>query len=75
MMPLGATSIPKYGSLIRPDPQIVALRAHCARTARALRLRLPLIPGRHRSNAKLFIRGWRATARGLCAVEVDERSK
>ena len=42
MMPLGAPSISKYGSLVRPDTQIVALRAHCARTARALRLRPPL---------------------------------
>ena len=33
MMPLGAPSISKYGSLVRPDAQIVALRAHCARTA------------------------------------------
>ena len=41
MMPLGAPSISKYGSLVRPDAQIVALRVHCARTARALRLRLP----------------------------------
>ena len=41
MMPLGAPSITKYGSLVRPGTQIVALRAHCARTARALRLRLP----------------------------------
>ena len=41
MMPLGAPSISKYGSLVRPDAQIVALRAQCARTARALRLRLP----------------------------------
>ena len=30
MMPLGAPSIAKYGSLVRPDAQIVALRAHCA---------------------------------------------
>ena len=30
MMPLGAPSISKYGSLVRPDAQIVALRAHCA---------------------------------------------
>ena len=45
MMPLGAPSISKYGSLVRPDAQIVALRAHCARTARALRLRLPLTTG------------------------------
>ena len=30
MMPLGAPSISKYGSLVRPDTQIVALRAHCA---------------------------------------------
>ena len=30
MMPLGAPSITKYGSLVRPDAQIVALRAHCA---------------------------------------------
>ena len=29
MMPLGAPSIPKYGSLVRPDTQIVALRTHC----------------------------------------------
>ena len=34
MMPLGAPSISKYGSLVRPDAQIVALRA--------MRLRLPL---------------------------------
>ena len=33
MMPLGAPSISKYGSLVRPDAQIVALRAHCAHTA------------------------------------------
>ena len=33
MMPLGAPSISKYGSLLRPDAQIVALRAHCARGA------------------------------------------
>ena len=43
MMPLGAPSISKYGSLVRPDAQIVALRAHCARTSRALRLRRPLL--------------------------------
>ena len=30
MMPLGAPSISKYGSLVRPDAQIVALRVHCA---------------------------------------------
>ena len=30
MMPLGAPSISKYGSLVRPDAQIVALRAHYA---------------------------------------------
>ena len=31
--PLGVTMMPsisKYGSLVRPDAQIVALRAHCA---------------------------------------------
>ena len=33
MMPLGAPSISKYGSLVWPDAQIVALRAHCTRTA------------------------------------------
>ena len=33
LMPLGAPSISKYGSLVRPDAQIVALRAHCAHTA------------------------------------------
>ena len=33
MMHLGAPSISKYGSLVRPDAQIVALRAHCTRTA------------------------------------------
>ena len=33
MMPLGAPSISKYGSLVQPDAQIVALRAQCARTA------------------------------------------
>ena len=33
MMPLGAPSISKYGSLVRRDAQIVALRAHCTRTA------------------------------------------
>ena len=31
MMPLRAPSISKYGSLVRPDAQIDALRAHCAR--------------------------------------------
>ena len=31
MMPLGAPSISKYGSLVRPDAQIVALRAHSAK--------------------------------------------
>ena len=41
MMPLGAPSISKYGSLVRQDAQIVALCAHCARTSRALRLRRP----------------------------------
>ena len=46
MMPLGAPSISKYGSLVRPDAQIVAMCAHCARTARALRLRRPLCPAR-----------------------------
>ena len=30
MMPLGAPSISKYGSLVRPRAPIVALRAHCA---------------------------------------------
>ena len=30
MMPLGAPSISKYGSLVRSDTQIVALCAHCA---------------------------------------------
>ena len=33
MMPLGAPSISKYRSLVRPDAQIVALRVHCACTA------------------------------------------
>ena len=33
MMPLGAPSISKYGSLVRPNAQIVALRAHYACTA------------------------------------------
>ena len=33
MMPLGAPSISKYGSLVRPNAQIAALRAPCARTA------------------------------------------
>ena len=33
MMPLGAHSISKYGALVRPDAQIVAVRAHCACTA------------------------------------------
>ena len=33
MMPLGAPSISKHGSLVRPNAQIGALRAHCARTA------------------------------------------
>ena len=41
MMPLGAPSITKYGSLVRPDAQIVALRAHCVRTA----LKAPPEPG------------------------------
>ena len=30
MVPLGAPSISKYGSLVRLDAHIVALRAHCA---------------------------------------------
>ena len=30
MMPLGAPSISKYGSLVQPDAQIAALRTHCA---------------------------------------------
>ena len=30
MMPLGGPSISKYGFLVRPDAQIVALRAPCA---------------------------------------------
>ena len=30
MMPLGAPSISKYGSLVRPNAQIVALRTHYA---------------------------------------------
>ena len=38
MMP---PSITKYGSPVRLDAQIVALRPHCARSARALRLRRP----------------------------------
>ena len=33
MMPLGAPSISKYGSLVRLDAQIVALRAYRAHTA------------------------------------------
>ena len=33
MMPLGAPGISKYGSLVQPDTQIVALRAQCARIA------------------------------------------
>ena len=33
MMPLGAPSISKYRSLVRPYAQIVALRARCARAA------------------------------------------
>ena len=37
-----APSITKYGSPIRLDAQIVALRLHCACTACALRLRHPL---------------------------------
>ena len=32
-----APSITKYGSLVRPDAQIVAPCAHCAHIARALR--------------------------------------
>ena len=32
MMPLGAPGISKYGSLVRPDAQIVALCAPCAHT-------------------------------------------
>ena len=51
--PLGALSITKYGSLVRPDAQIVALRARCAegsplwgrfRTARAQRQLLRCLP-------------------------------
>ena len=30
MMPRGAPSISNIGSLVRPDAQIVTLRAHCA---------------------------------------------
>ena len=41
-----AQSTTKDGFLLRPDAQIVALRAHCARTARALRLRRPPIGGK-----------------------------
>ena len=33
MMPLGAPSISQYGSLVRPDAQIVALRTHRAKCA------------------------------------------
>ena len=33
MMPQGAPSISKYGSLVRPDARLVALCARCARTA------------------------------------------
>ena len=56
MMPLGAPSISKYWSLVRPDAQIVALRAHCARTARALRLRLPLLTLIGGSKGSIFVR-------------------
>ena len=38
MLPLGAPSISKYGSLVRPGAQIVALHVH-------LRLRLPIFFG------------------------------
>ena len=51
MMPLGATSISKYVSLVRPDAEIVALRAHCTRTA----LKAP--PKTLRSVALPFNRG------------------
>ena len=34
MMPLGAPSISKYGSIVRPDAQIVALRARLRRPHR-----------------------------------------
>ena len=47
MMPLGAPSISKYGSLVRPDAQIVALHAHCAKCA-------PKMPG---------IRAWKGRER------------
>ena len=54
MMPLGAPSISKYGSLVQPDTQIVALRAHCARTSRALRLRRPLRDGQNVGMGGIF---------------------
>ena len=43
MMPLGAPSISKYGSLVRPGAQIVALRAHCALGAPPMRCGCPII--------------------------------
>ena len=45
MMPLGAPSISKYGSLVRPDAQIVALRAHCALHCARTALEVPPVTG------------------------------
>ena len=42
MMPLGAPSMSKYGSIVRPHAQIVALRAHSARTALEAPPKLPV---------------------------------
>ena len=50
MMPLGAPSISKYGSLVRPDAQIVALRAHCTRSA----LKAPPLNSLRNSNFGAF---------------------
>ena len=45
MMPLGAPGISKYGSLVRSDAQIVALRAHCAKCAPLCKVRLRCCKG------------------------------
>ena len=67
MMPLGAPSISKYGSLVRPDAQIVALRAHCARTSRALHMRRPHTLG----SACVCRRCWRCGSMPRCLIAAN----
>ena len=73
MMPLGAPSISKYGSLVWPDAQIVALRAHCPRTAlQAPPMQVPkksLEMGNFRTDDAY--RGSRRGGGGLCLNATD----